>query len=329
MKHISIIVYEDVMLPAVSNTTALLASANEAAVKRGTPAPFQVELVGVHFKNVQLNFPVQFYCGKTIAEEFDTDIVVIPPMRTDPQNIEALLAKNSQLVQWIKDKYDQKAQIISLCTGAYFVAECGLLNGMPATSHWGAMEDLRQRYPLIDFKPDHVVTHSKAIITGGGGFSSLNALLYFIEGHCSKEISIELSKIYALDYGRTTQNIFSIFTGQRLHNDEEIHQAQRYIEQQFKTDISVEQVARQVNMSKRNFIRRFKNATTLNPIEFIHRVKVEAAKKAFEAGEMNIAGVTYEVGYNDLKTFRTIFKRITGLTPVEYRNRYNAQLAVN
>ncbi|RYY16082.1 MAG: AraC family transcriptional regulator, partial [Chitinophagaceae bacterium] len=107
------------------------------------------------------------------------------------------------------------------------------------------------------------------------------------------------------------------------HNDNDIHKAQSYIEKRFKTDISVEQVAGQVNMSKRNFIRRFKNATTLNPIEFIQKIKVEAAKKALESGETNIAAVTYDVGYNDLKTFRMVFKKITGLTPVEYRNKYN------
>lgn len=325
MKHISVIIYEDVLLSAASTTIALLTSANETAVRKSMPAPFQIELVGVHLRNVQLSLPIQFQCSKTISDNFDTDTIVIPPMSTDPQDIDAMLSRNNNLLDWIKEKYHEKAQIISLCTGAYFVAACGLLDGMPATSHWGAIEDLQKRYPLIDFKSDHVVTHSKAIITGGGGFSALNALLYFIEKECGKEMAIELSKYYALDYGRTSQSIFTVFSGQRMHNDDEIHIAQSFIEKKFKHDISVDQIARQVNMSKRNFIRRFKSATSLNPIEFIHRVKVEAAKKAFEAGEMNIAAVTYSVGYNDLKTFRMVFKKITGSTPVEYRNKYKTR----
>jgi transcriptional regulator GlxA family with amidase domain len=328
MKHISIIIYEDVLPTAVSNTAALLFSANEAAIKKGKRVPFQIEFIGLSLKNVQLNLPVQFYCSKTISDEFDTDVVIIPPMSTDLEDINALLSKNKKLVSWIKRKYKKEAELISLCTGAYFLAESGLLDGMPATSHWAAMEDLHKRYPLIAFNDNQVVTHSKAIITGGGGFSSLNALLYFIEKNCGKEISVELSKYYALDYGRTTQSIFTVFSGKRQHNDDEIHKAQSYIENKFKTDISVEQIAKQVNMSKRNFIRRFKSATSLNPIEFIQRIKVEAAKKAFEAGETNIAAVTYSIGYNDLKTFRMVFKRITGSTPVEYRNRYKTQTVV-
>ncbi|SMC62166.1 GlxA family transcriptional regulator [Chryseobacterium sp. YR221] len=326
MKHISIIVYDHIMSTAVSTTAALLSSANEAAVKRGMPAPFCIELIGVHQKTVPSNLPIQFQCTKTISDKFDTDVIIIPPTSMDLQLIDVLLKENHALIDWIKEKYQEKAEIISLCTGAYFLAECGLLDGMPATSHWGAMEDLQKRYPQIDFKPDHVVTHSKAIITGGGGFSSLNALLYFIEKNCSKEISIELSKYYALDYGRTSQSIFTVFSGQRLHNDHEIHQAQTYIEKKFKTDISVEHIARHVNMSKRNFIRRFKTATTLNPIEYIQRIKVEAAKKALESGEGNIADVTYSIGYNDLKTFRTLFKKVTGLTPADYRNRYKSRV---
>jgi transcriptional regulator GlxA family with amidase domain len=315
------------MCTAVSNTIALLTSANDMALKNHLPVLFQIELIGVEKKEVKTNLPIQFQCSKTISDKLETDVVIIPPNNiTSPQEAEVLLNKNNLLLQWISEKYNQKAEIISLCTGAYFLAECGLLNGMPATSHWGAMEDLQKRYPLIDFKPDHVVTHSKAIITGGGGFSSLNALLYFIEKNSTKAIAVELSKYYALDYGRTSQSIFSIFSGQRRHDDHEIHQAQNFIEKGVKTDISVEQIADRVHMSKRNFIRRFKNATTLNPIEYIQRVKVEAAKKALETGDTNIADITYSIGYNDLKTFRTLFKRVTGLTPTDYKNKYRGNL---
>ncbi|MFN1218698.1 GlxA family transcriptional regulator [Chryseobacterium kwangjuense] len=325
MKHISLIIYEEVLSTAVSNTASLLMSANESALKKGVPAPFEIEFVGVRHKTIPNHLPVHFSCSRTISEEFKTDVIIIPPMSTDPTRVNNLLSENHLLISWIKEKYEKKAQLISLCTGAYFLAESGLLDHRPATSHWGVMEDLQQRYPLIHFKPDHVLTYSPSIITGGGGFSSLNAMLYFIEQNSSKEISIELSKLYALDYGRTSQSIFAVFSGQRLHDDQEIHKAQSYIEETFTTDISVEQIAGEVNMSRRNFIRRFKNATRLNPIEYIQRVKVEAAKKAFENGEGNIADVTYSMGYNDLKTFRTVFKRITGLTPVDYRNKYRGQ----
>lgn len=271
--------------------------------------------------------PMQFQCSKTIKEEIDTDIVIVPPANVEQADIDAFLSKYGVLKTWLTERYREKVQLVSLCTAAYLLADTGLLNGIAVTSHWEAMEDLQRRYPEINFKPDHVVTSSKSIITGGGGFSALNAVLYLIEEHCGKEIAIELSKFYALDYGRDSQLLFAVFSGQRQHDDDQIHKAQSYIEKKFNTDISVDEIARQVNMSKRNFVRRFKNATSLNPIEFIQHMKVEAAKKALEGGENNIATVTYNVGYNDLKTFRMVFKKVTGLTPLEYRKRYNREIA--
>jgi transcriptional regulator GlxA family with amidase domain len=286
-----------------------------------------VELVGILGPTVQLAVPVQFQCSKTIMDEIDTDIVIVPPANVDQADIDAFLFRYGMLKTWLTERYNEKVQLVSLCTAAYLLADTGLLNGIPVTSHWGAMEDLQRRYPEINFKPDHVVTSSKSIITGGGGFSALNAVLYLIEKNCGKEIAIELSKFYALDYGRDSQLLFAVFSGQRQHDDDQIHKAQSYIEKKFNTDLSVDEIARQVNMSKRNFIRRFKNATSLNPIEFIQHMKVEAAKKALEGGENNIATVTYSVGYNDLKTFRMVFKKVTGLTPLEYRKRYNREIA--
>jgi transcriptional regulator GlxA family with amidase domain len=327
MKHISILVYEEVLITALSSVISLLQSANEAAKKRRKAVPFEVELVGVHRKTVQLTAAVQFQCSKTIRDDIDTDIVVIPPANIEQADVEGFLSKYGVLKTWLQQRYSEKVQLVCLCTAAYLLADTGLLNGIPATSHWGAMEDLQRRYPEINLKPDHVVTSSKSIITGGGGFSALNAVLYLIEKHCGKEIAVELSKFYALDYGRDSQLLFAVFSGQRQHDDDQIHRAQTYIEDKFKTDLSVEEIARQVNMSKRNFIRRFKSATSLNPIEFIQHMKVEAAKKALEGGENNIAAVTYSVGYSDLKTFRMVFKKVTGLTPLEYRRKYNREIA--
>lgn len=320
------IIYEGVLSTAVANTTSLLMSANEAALKRGMPAPFRIDLIGVNDTAIQTHLPIQFRCSKTIADQSETDVIIIPPMDMNTEGISAFLVRNAPLLEWIRKRFSENTQLISLCTGVYLLAECGILDNLPTTSHWGVMEDLQKRYPRIDFKPDHVVTDSCNVITGGGGFSSLNAVLYFIEKHAGKEVSVELSKLYALDYGRTSQRVFSIFSGQRHHDDHEIHKAQSYIEKAFKEDITVEQVANEIHMSRRNFIRRFKNATRLNPIEYIQRVKVEAAKKAFETGDANVADVTYSIGYNDLKTFRTVFKKVTGLTPADYRNKYRNQM---
>jgi transcriptional regulator GlxA family with amidase domain len=326
MNHVSVVVIEDAVLSSLSGSYSLLFTANERAKREGIRTAFNIELVGTNVKNVQLNLPVQFICTKTISDDFKTDLVIVPPISTLASNVNAVLKKNRELIEWLRKQREQGAALVSICTGSYFLAEAGLLDGKEATSHWGFVEDMRRRYPRIDWKPDNTVTHDNGIYTGGGSYSSLNAILKVIETYFGKAIAVAVSKEFSIDFGRTSQSIFAVFTGQRQHTDPDIHKAQDYIENNFKVDISVAQVAVEVGMSKRNFIRRFKQATQINPIEYIQLVKIESAKKSIEAGETRISSVTYDVGYNDLKTFRTVFKRTTGLSPQEYAKKYNSSL---
>ena len=141
-------------------------------------------------------------------------------------------------------------------------------------------------------------------------------------------MAIIAAKVYALEIDRKTQSPFAMFTGQKKHEDEPIKQAQEFIENNLTEKISVEGLAVKYAIGKRHFERRFKKATNNTPVEYIQRVKIEAAKKQFENSGKNVNEVMYEVGYSDTKFFRTVFKKITGLSPVEYKNKYNREVAV-
>jgi transcriptional regulator GlxA family with amidase domain len=205
---------------------------------------------------------------------------------------------------------------------AYFLAEAGLLDGRYCTSHWQAAGDMSSRYPDIQMMSDVIITDQDGVYTSGGAFSSIHVILYLIEKFCGRELAIEISKIYSIDMNRASQAHFAVFRGQREHGDREIREAQLWIEENFDRRISVEDVASQTHMSKRNFIRRFKRATHNTPLEYLQRVKVEAAKKLLEQEDQQINSLMYKVGYQDEKTFRRVFKRYTGLTPQDYRKRY-------
>ncbi|MNE02832.1 Bifunctional transcriptional activator/DNA repair enzyme AdaA [compost metagenome] len=131
-----------------------------------------------------------------------------------------------------------------------------------------------------------------------------------------------IAKYFALDISRDSQSQFAIFRGQRNHEDLDIQKAQDYIELKYEEKITVEDLANFVNIGRRTFERRFKEATNNTPVEYIQRVRIEAAKKFFEASRKNVSQVMYDVGYTDTKAFRDIFKKITGLTPIEYRNKF-------
>ncbi|HWV68053.1 GlxA family transcriptional regulator [Chitinophaga sp.] len=320
MKTVSLLIYEDAVLSSVSSVMDILVATNRFLAEAGKEPAFKLELVSEKMKNIQLHTPAQFICFKTIDEVKHTDLILAPAFEGSPDTV---LEKNKALVNWIRTMHACGTEVASLCLGSYFLAEAGLLNGKSCTSHWMALDDMRNRYPGINILPDKVMTDEDGIYTSGGAFISLNLVLYLIEKFSGREISIQVSKVFSIDMDRYNQAHFAVFQGQRRHEDEGILKAQTYIEQHYDQQISIEQIAGIANMSKRNFVRRFKIATHNTPLEYLQRVKIESAKKELENSALNINTLMYNAGYNDQKTFRQVFKRYTGLTPQEYRRKYS------
>jgi transcriptional regulator GlxA family with amidase domain len=180
-------------------------------------------------------------------------------------------------------------------------------------------------FPEINLVDESIMTEEDSIYTSGGANSYLNLLVHLVEKYVGREIAIHVAKFYMVDIERTNQAMFIIFEGQKLHDDASVKKAQDYIENNFKLKITVDQLADLVALSRRSLERRFKIATHNSISEYIQRVKIEAAKKQFECSMKKINEVMFEVGYTDTKGFRTLFKRITGLLPIDYRKKYNKQ----
>lgn len=186
----------------------------------------------------------------------------------------------------------------------------------------------REMFPEVTLVDARIVTEQNGLYSSGGATSYWNLLLHLVEKYAGREMAIMASKVYALEIDRKSQSPFIIFKGQKKHEDVTIKDAQEFIEQNFTEKISVEELASRFAIGKRHFERRFKEATNNTPGEYIQRIKIEAAKKLLETSHKNVSEVLYEVGYNDTKSFRNTFKKITGLLPVEYRNKYNREAAV-
>jgi len=179
-------------------------------------------------------------------------------------------------------------------------------------------------YKDVQIVDGTIITDEGSIYSSGGANSIWNLLLYILEKYTNREMAILVAKFFAIDIDRDSQNAFAIFRGQKAHMDEAIQKAQEYIEQNIEERISIDELADLVAVSRRSFERRFKLATNNSVLEYIHRIKIEAAKRSFEKSRKNINEVMYDVGYTDTKAFRTTFKKITGLTPIAYRNKYNS-----
>jgi transcriptional regulator GlxA family with amidase domain len=322
MKEIALIIHEDATLSTVTGAMDMLIHTNNLFKHTGKPLPFNIVLTGEKPTNDLLTVASPLVSYQAFAEVTHPDLIIVPAFYGERT---LMLEKHKPIIQWISAMHKKGTEVASLCSGIYFLAEAGLLTGRSCTAHWSDMEDITSRYPEVNFLSDMVITDQESIYTSGGAFSSLNLILYLIDKFCGREVGIWASKMFSLDMDRMRQSHFAVFKGQRQHNDDDILKAQNYIEENHHLQLNIDEIAGHTNMSKRNFIRRFKKATKNTPFEYLQRVKVESAKKALEKGAQNINSLVYDAGYNDVKTFREVFKKITGLTPQDYRRKYSRE----
>ena len=325
MKHISILVpLGHTSLPNIDGSHQILSQVNTFMADMGKPPLFNVQLVGLDNHIPQRNGMFTIKPDVLVTDVAKTDLIIIPAMYGD---IAEVVEANKVFLPWIVEQYQKGAQIASLCIGAFFLASTGLLNGKQAATHWSLAHVFRQIYPDVNLVDDKIMTEDEGIYTSGGAYSYLNLLVYLVEKLAGREIAILISKSFMIDIDRISQSPFIIFQGQKAHEDEPVKKAQEFIENNFADRITVDQLADMLALGRRSLERRFKHATSNTVTEYIQRVKIEAAKKSFESSRKNINEVMYDVGYTDTKAFRTVFKKVTGLSPVEYRNKYNKELA--
>lgn len=322
MKTVSILVPETAVIEAIADPHYMFRAVNMFLQSAGQEPLFKVELVGMK-KEVKLNgaaFTV--HTDRLLSEIDTTDLIFIPAISGD---IQTALQLNEGMIPWIIEQHHKGAEVASLCIGAFLLASTGLLNGKKCSTHWNAANDFRAMFPEVELVDGSIITEEQGIYSSGGANSYWSLLLYLVEKMTNRDTAILASKYFAVDIDRDSQSAFMMFTGQKGHSDTEIIKAQEFIEGHYMEKISVDELADRLMIGRRSFERRFKKATNNTVIEYIQRVKVEAAKRSFESSRKNINEVMFDVGYTDTKAFRTVFKKITGLTPVEYRNKYNKQ----
>lgn len=286
---------------------------------------FQVDLVGLSNDKVVYQELFSIQPTKTIHDIDKTDVIIISPISG---NLGDQIQKNLEFIDWIKQqRIRNHADLASLCKGAFLLAETGLVNGKSCATHWTAHNEFKQRYPKVNLMPEKIFCEDNGIYSSGGAYSILNFTIYLIERYFGRETAIYCSKVAEIELDRDSQSEFIIFQGQKNHSDEPIKKAQSYIETNYANKLTISDIADLVHLNGRSFLRRFKKATSNTPIEYIQRVKIEAAKKELESITKTILEVMYGIGYQDEKAFRNTFKKYSGLSPIAYQKKYNREMA--
>jgi transcriptional regulator GlxA family with amidase domain len=329
MKHISIIVPvgNSIVDTIIAPFNMLkMANAHHQKLNSLLEPIFKIDLVGLTKEPVIYQGLFSVQPTASIHEISKTDLIIVSPISGD---LEKEVEHNRQFVDWIKKhRIESDSEIASLCKGAFLLAETGLLNGKSCATHWTAHELFKRKYPAVNLIPEKIICEDNGIYSSGGAYSILNFILYLIERHLGRETAIWSSKISEIEFDRVSQSEFIIFSGQKEHSDEPIKKSQEYIENNYEKKLSINELASMVHINNRSFLRRFKKATSNTPLEYIQRVKIEAAKRKLESTTETVLEVMYGIGYNDDKAFRNTFRKYSGLSPKAYQIKYNREMAL-
>ena len=289
---------------------------------------FNVQIASLGGVDIRCSNRLIMQAHGDIQEVTECDLLLIP---TIGDSIDKVLSQNSALIPHIKRLANTKADIASNCSGAFFLAKAGLLDGKIATTHWGYANKFKADFPLVDLQENQFVTHSKNqskeqsgnifCAAGGSAFYDLGLLL--IERYCGREISTQVAKTQIIDSKRGNQNSYTNVTLHKPHADQLVQQVQEFIEENFKQPIQVSGLAAMVNITPRTLNRRFQSCVAMRPIEYIQAVRIEQAKRLLELGDVTIKSLAEQVGYDDISSFTRLFKRATELTPKEYQDKFS------
>ena len=323
MKRITIIVPDGQNnLSSIIGAYKILIRANAYWKENGKREIYKIELAGI---SEQVDFHGGLFSVKPhvhISAVPKSNLIIIPSLN---HNYLHAVEANGLLINWIKEQHQNGAEIASICTGAFLLASSGLLNGKSCSTHWAVTDSFRTMFPQVNLQTDRLITDENGIYTNGGAYSFLNLIIYLVEKYFDRQTAIFCSKVFQIEMDRQSQSSFIIFAGQKSHDDEIVKKAQAYIENNLHERISIGDLVSKFAVGRRNFDRRFIKATGNTPVEYAQRVKIEAAKKSFETSCKNIKEVMYETGYSDVKAFREVFRKITGVSPLEYKLKYNKE----
>ncbi|HZY78203.1 MAG TPA: helix-turn-helix domain-containing protein [Cyclobacteriaceae bacterium] len=319
MITISILALRNAVLASIADARYVFKMVNSFLVDSGREPLFNIQLVG-SAKEIILDDGLFTIKPDVLMNDVKkSDLVIIPSLVGD---MKSSVYINKEYAYWLNQQYKNGTEIASLCSGAFLVAYSGLLADKQVTTHWSYANEFKYFYPSIQLVDERVITDQNGLYSSGGSNAYWNLLLHLVEKFTNREMAIRTAKYFVIDIDRSIQSPFIIFHGLKDHDDDLIRGAQERIELHYREKLTVYQLADEFNLSRRTFERRFKKATRNTVTEYIQRVKVEGAKKQFEMGRKSINETMHDVGYSDIQAFRSIFKRITGMTPVEYRNKF-------
>ncbi|MCO4294093.1 helix-turn-helix domain-containing protein [Solitalea sp. MAHUQ-68] len=318
-KHISILSLKNANYASIVDARAVFRKVNELYKAENKKELFEIQIIGETSEMTLEDGLLTIKNDATTNEITKTDLIIIPAIKGDMLSSSHY---NRFFVDWIIKQYKQNAEVASLCTGAFMLAFTGLLKDKKCTTHWQYANEFRFYYPNVTLIDEKIIVEQNGLYSSGGSNAYWNLLLFLVEKYVSREYAILIAKYFVVNLDKMVQTPFIVFNGLKEHSDQEVLKAQEFIENNYAEKITVDDLSEKFFLTRRTFERRFKKATHCSILEYLQKVRIEASKKALEIGRKSVDEIMLDVGYFDSQTFRELFKKINGLTPLEYRDKY-------
>ncbi|MDM9625194.1 helix-turn-helix domain-containing protein [Rhizobium sp. S152] len=245
-------------------------------------------------------------------------VLIIPGRLSGPVSTE----EAAPFVSWIRTLHDSGTTLASSCAGSFILAEAGLLDGRPASTHWADADEFRTRFRNVSLKIDEIIVEGETIVTAGGLMAWTDLGMRLCERIFGTSVMMQTSRFMLVDTAGREQRNYKSFKPRMDHGDDAILSVQHMLRDTEGQAIDVAHMSRHAKLEERTFLRRFKSATGLRPTEYVQTLRIEKAKEMLQLSRRPVEQIARIVGYRDMAAFRRLFRRETGMSPAEYRRRF-------
>ncbi len=316
--EIGIVLYQNAQMAAVLGLTDLFALANRIAAQHGKTDLPPLRLTHWQWKEPG-HGPTRIYDSQPSVSG-SPNVLILPPSLEEPISPEAA----APYLGWLVAQHRSGVTLASVCAGAFLLGETGLLAGRTITTHWLYAEKFMGRFPDVELDVDQLIIDSDDVLTAGGAMSWTDLGLRLVDRYLDAAVMIDTAKMLLVDPPGRQQRYYSAFAPRLAHGDSAVLSVQQWLDETGAKDVSLADMAQRAGMEERTFLRRFRKATGMTTTDYTQRLRVGRAREMLQATVAPIDTIAWEVGYSDPSAFRKVFARIVGLTPGEYRRRFNA-----
>jgi transcriptional regulator GlxA family with amidase domain len=299
------------------------AAVSSARAKDRSASKIRVQTAAVTKDGVQTRSGFVLQPEMTLAEIEETDVIYLPALWRNPRPI---IHQSPELIEWIRRHYEKGCTIAAVGTGCCFLAEAGILDGKPATTHWHYFDQFQRDYPLVQLKRQYFITQAGNLYCAASVNALADLTVHFMQRLYGKAVATQVERNFSHEIRRSYESSSFLEDRPSHHPDEDIIQAQMWLQDNYGREILLKDVAARFDMSVRSFNRRFKGALGKTPLQYLQEIRIENAKDLLKTSNLSISEIAYRVGYQDMSHFTGLFKKFLAVTPSEYRTTVRAKL---